>query len=103
MGNVKAWLAVAVVGLILGCGGIFALVSSQGSKPSQPAASTSARLPNGAKTLTPQDANQMVQGLLAQVQAAANTATGPKAITTAEAKAILDEQQKKLGITTGNP
>jgi hypothetical protein len=105
MGHAKTWLAAALIGVLVVAGGVFALVtaSSHHSTPTKPAVSAPAQLPTITKALTPQDANQLIQGILAQVQQASNTPNGPQALTRAQAQAIVDQQQSKLGITTAKP
>jgi hypothetical protein len=50
--------------------------------------------------LTPQAAAALILGITNQVQQAENTPNGPHALTHAEAQAIIDAQNKALGIPT---
>ena len=96
MGQLRKWLAVFGVLIILGCGAaVFVAVrgngGTQSSVHSAPAANTTL------KPLTPADVNQFVQGLLAQAQQV-NSADGSKSLSNAQASQIVEQQLKQLGI-----
>lgn len=121
----KAWIAVAAVALTVGAGacgtggkstaqpGTTATThAASGTKSSTPAApspksstaaaspSATATKPNTPPPLTPQAAAQMILGITSQIQQAENTPNGPKALTRAQAEAIVNAQNKALGLPT---
>lgn len=49
--------------------------------------------------LTPQGAADLILGITGQIQQAESTPNGPQALTRAQAQAIVDAQNKALGLT----
>jgi len=118
----KVWIAVAAVALTVGagaCGGAgkssaqrSTTVTTQAaaSKSSTPAApssnsgtavassKTAGTKSSTATTLSPQAVAQMVLGINAQIQKAESSTNGPTALTPAQAQAIVNAQDKALGI-----
>ncbi len=95
MNRVKMWVAIAGIGVILGCGALFAF--TRGAGRSNTPANAGLSRPAATKPMSPADVTQLVQGLISQAQQTASS-NGPKKLTPAQAKAIVDEQLKKLGI-----
>jgi hypothetical protein len=99
MRSVKLWTAVAGVAVTLAAG-----ACSNGTKPSAHPATT-AVTPAGQMSstpttpLTPDAATKLVLGLNSQIQQAVNTPTGPRALSRADAQAIVDGINRQLGIT----
>ena len=124
----KVWIVVGAVALTVGTGACAG--GTKSSAPSGPTADTqqavgpqsstsspAAALPGTTATtrpgagpqapnpsrLSPQDAAALVLGITGQIQQAENTPNGPRALTRAEAQAIVDAQSKALGIPVTKP
>jgi hypothetical protein len=124
----KAWIVVAAVGLTIGAGACSGGAKStahsntpatttqvagpKSSTPSPASAQTSTTTKSstaapgqvaGSQTtspqLTPQAAADLILGITGQIQKAESTPNGPQALTRAQAQAIVDAQNKALGIT----
>jgi hypothetical protein len=67
------------------------------AQAAQPAPTTTT---TNAPRLTPEQAAALVLGINDQIQQAESTPNGPKALTPAEAQAIIDAQSKALGLPT---
>jgi len=100
MRPVKLWTVVAGVALTLAAGACSA-AAKPSAHPGTTAVTTAGQAAGATAStrLSADAAAKLILGINQQIQQAANTPTGPKALTPAEVQAMVDSMNKQLGIT----